>query len=338
MSRWNRPKPGWIRLLGILGFAAACLWLAPAPRAQNAPRRWFKGNLHTHTINSDGDSSPDVVVRWYKEHRYNFLILTDHNYLTSVSGLNDVFGAEGQFLVVRGEEVTDGFQGKPIHVNAFGAKVLIPPQGGASVLETIQRNVDAIRSAAAVPSINHPNFGWAITADDLRRVRNDRLFEVYNGHPQVNNLGGGGVPGMERVWDILLSSGRVMYGIAVDDAHYFKEFAPHLSNPGRGWVAVRAAELSAPALIEAIERGDFYFSTGVALADVERLPSELKVEIQPARPLQYTVEFIGENGRVLKTTFDNPATYTLAREDRYVRVKVTASSGEAAWTQPVFRE
>ena len=44
--------------------------------------RWFKGNTHTHTLNSDGDSTPDDVVRWYREHGYHFLVLTDHNFLT----------------------------------------------------------------------------------------------------------------------------------------------------------------------------------------------------------------------------------------------------------------
>lgn len=29
--------------------------------------RWFKGNTHTHTLNSDGDSSPDDMVRWYRD-------------------------------------------------------------------------------------------------------------------------------------------------------------------------------------------------------------------------------------------------------------------------------
>ena len=327
-----------LRVAALAGFASVWLWFSPAQSAQApAAGAWFKGNLHTHTINSDGDSSPDEVVRWYKEHRYNFLVLTDHNYLTSVSGLNSVLGADGQFIVVRGEEVTDRFEDKPIHVNAFNPKSLIRPQGGTSVLDTIQRNVDAIRHAEAVPSINHPNFGWAITADDLRRVQNDKLFEVYNGHPQVNNLGGGGSPGLEQVWDMVLSGGRTMYGIAVDDAHNFKQFSPSLSNPGRGWVAVRAAELSTAALAEAIERGDFYASTGVVLDDVERLPNGIKVQIRQSRPFKYTVEFIGENSRVLKSTFENPSTYTLARSDRYVRAKITASSGEVAWTQPVLR-
>src|SRR6185503_11262784 len=141
---------------------------------------------------------------------------------------------------------------------AFQPASLVSPQGGSSVLDTVQRNVNAIRKAQGVPSLNHPNFGWAITIDDLKRLENDRLFEVYNGHPQVNNLGGGGSPGLEQMWDAVLSSGRLLYGIAVDDAHNFKQWGPRWSNPGRGWVAVRARSLSADAIRDALERGDFY--------------------------------------------------------------------------------
>ena len=334
-----RRCPTRIRLLSIAVFLGALWWLTAAQGPPSAPAgKWYKGNLHTHTINSDGDSSPDEVVRWYKEHRYDFLVLTDHNYPTPVTGLNTVFGAEEKFLVVRGEEVTDHFGEKPIHVNAFHPGAFIAPQGGSSVLDTMQRNVNAIRTAQGVPSINHPNFGWAITTDDLRRLENDRLFEVYNGHPQVNNLGGGGAPGLEQMWDAVLSSGRLLHGIAVDDAHHFKQWGPRSSNPGRAWVAVRARSLSADALRDALERGDFYASTGVTLSDVSRLPNGLRLAIRAENPFKYTTEFIGVNGKVLKTSYDNPATYTLAAEDRYVRARVISSGGEMAWTQPAFRE
>jgi hypothetical protein len=39
--------------------------------ARTQEKRWYKGNTHTHTVNSDGDSTPDEVVRWYREHGYN---------------------------------------------------------------------------------------------------------------------------------------------------------------------------------------------------------------------------------------------------------------------------
>ena len=50
-------------------------------------RRWLKGNTHTHTNNSDGNSSPDTVVRWYREHGYQFLFVTDHEFNTDVAPL-----------------------------------------------------------------------------------------------------------------------------------------------------------------------------------------------------------------------------------------------------------
>src|SRR5207342_2027947 len=161
--------------------------------AQTTPPRWFKGNTHTHTLNSDGDSTPDDVVRWYREHGYAFLVLTDHNFLTSVEGLNALHGADARFLVVKGEEVTDTFQDKSLHINGLDVARKIDPQGGTSVVDVLQRDVNAIRKENGVPHINHPNFRWAITRDELQQVRGNKLFEIFNGHPQTNNAGGGGV-------------------------------------------------------------------------------------------------------------------------------------------------
>ena len=84
--------------------------------AQAPAARWYKGNTHTHTLNSDGDSTPDEVVRWYREHGYHFLVLTDHNFLTDVTALNALHGADDQFLVLKGEEVTDRFGDIPFRL------------------------------------------------------------------------------------------------------------------------------------------------------------------------------------------------------------------------------
>src|SRR5688500_16141372 len=116
----------------------AILAAAPAPQAAPAaqsaapaaaPHKWYKGNTHTHTLNSDGDSTPDEVVRWYREHGYQFLVLTDHNFVTSVDGLNALHGADEQFLVIKGEEVTDTFSGKSLHINGLDVSRTVPPQG-----------------------------------------------------------------------------------------------------------------------------------------------------------------------------------------------------------------
>lgn len=317
--------------------AALVALVSASPKSQApGPQVYFKGNLHTHTVNSDGDSTPDDVVRWYREHDYNFVTLTDHNYLTNVDGLNALHGAENKFIVMRGEELTSAFDKKPVHINGFATDRFINVPVGNSVLDLAQKMIDAVRSAGAVPSVNHPNYGWAISADDLLQLQRTKLFEVFNGHPLVNNFGGGGVPGLEEVWDRMLSSGKLLYGIAVDDAHYFKrpedKSAPR---PGQGWVYVRAAKLESRALVEALERGDFYASTGVELQSIIATSSSLSIAIKTETQSKYRVQFIGKQGRVLGESTTSPTSYTFKGDESYVRAKVLESNGKVAWVQPV---
>ncbi len=305
--------------------------------AQAAAPRWYKGNTHTHTLNSDGDSTPDEVVRWYREHGYAFLVLTDHNFLTSVDGLNALHRADERFLVVKGEEVTDQFSGKPLHINGLDVNAQVAPQGGASVVDVLQRNVNVIRQANGVPHINHPNFRWAITRDELLQVRNTTLLEIFNGHPQTNNAGGGGVPGMEEIWDAILSSGTLIYGIAVDDAHVFKQPGrPDVAGPGRGWVVVRAPRLEARALLTAMEHGDFYASNGVELAEYEANAQSVRVSVKPTTFSKYRIQFLGKGGRLLSESLEPTATYQFTGAEGYVRARVLESNGGMAWMQPVM--
>jgi hypothetical protein len=324
-------------LVLLLTAAGAASLVLDALAGQAPPAGWYKGNTHTHTLNSDGDSTPDEVVQWYRTRRYHFLVLTDHNFLTSVDGLNALHGADGKFLVIRGEEVTDAFEGKPLHVNGLDVASKVDPQKGSSVTEVLQRNVDAIRKAGGVPHINHPNFGWAVTTDELRQVRNNKLFEIFNGHPQVNNQGGGGAPGLEAVWDAILTSGTLLYGIAVDDAHTFKDPGnPAVAGPGRGWVMVRAPRLEPRAILEAMERGDFYATTGVTLADYQATSTSISLKVATTTFSKYRIQFIGSGGKLLSEVLAPSAAYTFTGTEGYVRVKVLESNGFAAWTQPVF--
>lgn len=323
-------------VLFTVSIGIALTVFSATPRTQGPkPGAWFKGQLHTHTLNSDGDSTPDDVVRWYREHGYNFVVITDHNYLTNVDGLNALHGADDKFLVVKGEEVTDRFGAKPIHVNGLDPASFIQPPGGNSVVAMVQNMVDAIRAARGVPSINHPNYGWAISADELAHVQRTRLFEVFNGHPLVNNLGGGGVPGLEETWDRILSSGKMLYGIAVDDAHYFKRPEDTaVPRPGFGWVHVRVPRLDARAIVDALERGEFYASTGVELESIDASATSLKIAVKVDRLSKYRIQFIGRQGRVLADMTATPATYTFKGDEGYVRAKVIESNGKVAWVQP----
>ncbi|HEV3486531.1 MAG TPA: hypothetical protein VG106_14065, partial [Vicinamibacterales bacterium] len=183
----------------------ALLWTTSAHAA------WLKGNTHAHTLESDGDSTPAEVVRWYREHGYDFLVITDHDRITVVDG--------GGMVMIRGEEVTDRLPGKPLHVNGIGLTRVVRPQGGTSVVEVLQRDIDAVRDAGGIAQINHPNFGWAFGAKELLQLKRAALLEIASGHPYVNMEG---PPAVEEMWDELLTAGKRIYGVAVDDSHHLK--------------------------------------------------------------------------------------------------------------------
>ena len=123
----------------------AHLWLGAyllllCPTAAGAQLSWYRGNTHVHTVNSDGTATPQMVVRWYKENGYQFVVLTDHDFRTPVDSLNAVFGEPNGFVVIAGEEITDRFENRPVHINGLNLTETILPQGGGRVSSVIDRN------------------------------------------------------------------------------------------------------------------------------------------------------------------------------------------------------
>jgi hypothetical protein len=369
-------------------------------------RKWFRGNLHTHSFWSDGDEYPEMIIHWYKSNGYDFIALSDHNilaegekwitvpnsrmYQQGFENYLQKFGSDwvtyktdtgrtqvklktyqqyntlfqdDDFLIIKSEEITDNFQGKPIHMNATNLQTLIPPAGGQSVSEVMQRNVDAVlkqRQETGVPMfphINHPNFYFAINAQDIIALKGERFFEVFNGHHMVNNYGDSLHPGTEYMWDEInlayhKKNQPLLFGLATDDSHNYHQFGKGYSNAGRGWVMVLADSLSPSSLIAAMEAGDFYATTGVVLDEVHVALDALHVNVKEEPGVKYQIEFIGatadeQHGRVLKTVEGVKASIELLDQYVFVRAKITSDKVkenpfqegdfETAWTQPVRR-
>src|SRR5688500_16976821 len=128
---------------------------APLPTALQAQRfevpdtrglRWYQGNTHTHTTESDGDSPPEVVARWYKERGYNFLVLSDHNVWTDPSKLRHL--ADSSFILIPGEELSSRFNDKAVHVNGLNIPHVLQAQSDSTLAGTIQKNVDVVRGVS----------------------------------------------------------------------------------------------------------------------------------------------------------------------------------------------
>ncbi|HUF65528.1 MAG TPA: hypothetical protein VMM17_06075, partial [Gemmatimonadaceae bacterium] len=93
-----------LALAAQLGAQEACRFEAGVPDSGS----WLQGNTHTHTLESDGDSPPATVVRWYRDHGYNFLVLSDHNVFTDPAGLTAL--TDSSFILIGGEELTSSFE------------------------------------------------------------------------------------------------------------------------------------------------------------------------------------------------------------------------------------
>ena len=298
---------------------------------------WYKGNIHTHTTESDGDDTPENVVRWYRRHGYDFLVLSDHNHLT----LFDYADSRRKFkkpLMVPGEEVTLSIHGgqTPVHINGIGISHLVEPIDAGEIVPTIQANVDAIVSAGGVASINHPNFRWSFDHNHIKQVRGASLLEVFNGAPDSNVNGAPGKFSYEEIWDGVLSAGRAIFGVATDDSHNYKDFHPGMSNPGRGWVVVQAEELVSEAIVEGLASGNFYASTGVELTDLKSSSQVVSLRIEQQSDFVYTTSFIGRDAKTYAETTGLEASYEPMGSEGYIRAVVKSSSGGKAWTQPVF--
>jgi hypothetical protein len=393
--------------LSFLRLCGALLFLLLTATPPAAAAQWWKGNLHTHTLWSDGDDYPEMVVDWYKSHGYHFLVLSDHNILqegdkwtpltaerASVSAYDkylDRFGPgwvqrrwlqttqmvrlrtlnefrgfyeqRDRFLLMLGEEISATYEKVPIHLNAVNLHRLITPARGSNILDVIQNNIDAVLEQRqqfgreVFPHINHPNFNWAITAEDLMHVRGDRFFEIYNGHRLVRNDGDSLHVSTERMWDITLAFRLavlhlpILFGTAVDDAHHYHSTNGAVANPGRGWVVVRAFSLRPDQLVTALEDGDFYASTGVILRDLQATTNGISLQIEEQPGATYRTEFIGtrigfdqasqtvvttnkfpvtrryssEIGAVLSQVQGLSPSYQFKGDELYIRAKVISS-------------
>jgi hypothetical protein len=414
----SKSKQSALAAVVVFGTFGIVLCLSTMNRPQATPTsrltaderlHWYRGNLHTHSLWSDGDDYLESIGLWYKDHGYDFLCFTDHNVLPAaadhwvsvdrngsgpkalrklkskspdgwvetrtVDGKSEVrlktlaevrprLEEPGRFVLLQGEEISDWYGRTPLHLNASNVQQLVPPMHGGSIAETIQNNVNAViaqrerTGKTILVHLNHPNYGYAVTAEDMMRVHGDNFFEVYNGHPSVHNSGDAAHASTERIWDILLAHRiadglPVLYGLANDDGHRYHHIPSRGSEPGRGWIMVLSPRLSTDALLAAIEAGRFYASSGVRLRQVASGPNGLNVEVDPEPGARYRIDFIGTRaafdrksqpvrdsagkevrttrrysdqiGKVLQSVEGETAKYQFGPSDLYVRARVTST-------------
>jgi predicted metal-dependent phosphoesterase TrpH len=299
-----------------------------------------------------------------------------HIRLTPFDELARKFDEPEKFLLMPGHEINKSAGGRTLHSNALNIRTSQPFIQKETIPEAIQAQLDGLRQieeASKAPNllmVNHPSWPfYDIDPEMLAEVRDLQLYELCNvsaapaAHEISNRLWT-----CESFFDILttlrLKKGwDPVYGTVTDDVHnYNPDRKPTDINkdyPLQGWVMVRAKELTTTALIEALNKGDFYASTGVTLDILDFNPATktLSIKVKPEPGVTYTIRFNGSPkdvnivaqeteedvhlkkeikkrhvrnyekrlGHVLLTTEGTEASYTLRETDLYVRATITSS-------------
>jgi hypothetical protein len=282
--------------------------------------------------------------------------------LGPLSDFRAEFEEPQRFLMIMGSEITDKHG---VHLLAFDLDKRISPVGGSAAERgnMLKENVRRIseyrdhkgRHRFAV--LAHPNYKWAITAEMMAPIADLRFFEVYNSSPGVRNDGDAHRASTDRIWDIVLAlrlgakKGKLLYGLATDDAHNYHGGG---AGPGRGWVMVRSQRLEPEMILDAMDRGDFYSTTGVILRDIRLQGNIIRVQIEPRDGVKYLTEYVGTRrgfdpsskptldasgkeisnttrtysrqiGEVFARSEDISSSYKFSGDELYVRVRITST-------------
>jgi hypothetical protein len=320
-----------------------------------APVAWLKGSTHVHAAPS-GDASLDVpgVIAWYEAHGYDFIVLTDHNKVSTLEPAPASAAAvrfpDSGLVVLAGIELTynpgacQGPAPEPdgkcrIHVNGLGVehrpagKVEWADRAATERLDMYRAATRWITAADGLVQLNHPQWHWGMTPALLRALAADgvTLVEIANAQFTRWNAGDATHPSTEALWDDSLTAGHTLWGVASDDAHDYRADGGGKYPAGGAWIMVDAPRHPA-AIVDAIREGRFYASTGVTLARAGVVGAALVVEVDEGSPGDHVIRFIGA-GRVLRQVTGRRARFPLAEAPGYVRAVVDGPSGRA-WVQP----
>lgn len=310
---------------------------------------WYKGNLHTHTTDSDGECSPEEVVRRYKAHGYDFLAISDHHLYTDYH--SQYGGAD--FLILPAVEAaasfidSNGVFRKVHHMNGIlGPKALRdaspePPfhhgekvgpfryHGSWDGLQAAADMAKHLKDHGMIVTYNHPIWSRVEGADFLDTPYVD-ILEILNYGTEQESA-----TGFDTTWwDVMLRSGRRMLADATDDAH-----AASWDAFG-GFIMVQAEELTHEAISSAILEGKYYSSEGPAIREwgvddhgLARLvcsPCERLTLVFDGYVGAGRTRFAAEGETVEEITFQ------LKGGERYIRGECRDRQGRRAWTNPIY--
>jgi hypothetical protein len=278
---------------------------------------WLKGNLHAHTTRSDGKADPQTVIDTYAALGHDFLMLSDHEVLTSAKHYRQ--RNRRGLILVPGLEIAGG----PHLLYVDAPRALSPKQGRQELLNRI--HALAVPRGRGFAIMNHPNWGSTFEHASMAQLREWVGYagiEIYNG--VINRLDGS--PYALDKWDMLLAAGRRVWGFANDDSHL------GAVESGLGWNVAYVRQRSVRGVVEALRKGCFYASTGVTIRRIRVRGGRVRVETDRAE----RIVALRDVGRRFETVDRDWIEVEAPANARYIRFECWGRGEARAWTQPFF--
>lgn len=189
----------------------------PGVHVEARPDGWYRGELHCHTIHSDGDSTPAEVVDAAEALGLDFLAITDHNNVTHLADEAKLQPGT-RLILIPGFEVTT-YKG---HWNVWGGRGWVDFR--IQTPEQLARCVRQAKEQGYLTSLNHPHtYGpdW-----EFGEVYGNEVVEVWNGPwPKLNDVA-------LKFWEKRLRAGERFPAVGGSDMHRMKRpEAVRLANP-----------------------------------------------------------------------------------------------------------
>ncbi|MDO4556193.1 MAG: CehA/McbA family metallohydrolase [Lachnospiraceae bacterium] len=313
---------------------------------------WYKGNLHSHTTESDGKMTPDKAAEAYHGAGYHFICFSDHDRYTDWREQLD----RKNFIILPGleasvwlkEETEPHSWIKAHHIHGIlGPKrmqqnsksplwhhreKIDPPTfyGEWNGAFEAQKMCDRIRDKGCFTIYNHPN--WSrVREEEFLNTEGLWALEIFNyGTDQED---GTGTDVMH--WDVLLREGRRIFAVAADDNH-----REDLKDAFGGFVVVKAPELSHEAITDSLLTGNYYSSSGPAIYDWGIQDGIAFVKCSPVYRINFVAgNRINDGASYFAGSYDETleeANYPLEGHETYIRVECCDCYGRTAWSNPIF--
>lgn len=297
-------------------------------------KKRLKVGLHTHTSQSDGQKTPEEVIRLYEKAGYDILAITDHWIYTDASEYGNMKLISGcEYNIAYYNETTkteDTF-----HIVGLNMKYnpKVPGTGACGdmpdipdIFERVKSIVKLIREAGGIAVLAHP--AWSLNSPEQIIAAGDfDALEIYN---SVSECGMSDRPYSGIIVDMLATKDVHYPLLATDDAHYYT------GDECRGMVMVEADAVEEYGFSNTIRRGLFYATQGPEIHLELISKTKIKLRCTPAVKIVFFSNLVWASEHAIRGEDLTEAVYTIKPNEKFIRAEITDINGLTAWSNIIW--